>query len=141
MSQKDAIFYVVTPNETNDDFSIYTLFNSELINVSKDEFPNFQTLIAKRKADEKADLESIIEEEKKENINKKNVLTTTLATAIVSLIIAMLLTKSLDIFNFDNTKTKKENDIVNSNIYKELEKLKLQLSIIDSKKELLLKQI
>lgn len=103
MSQKDAIFYVVTPNETNDDFSIYTLFNSELINVSKDEFPNFQTLIAKRKADEKADLESIIEEEKKENINKKNVLTTTLATAIVSLIIAMLLTQSLDIFNFDNT--------------------------------------
>ena len=135
LSQKDAIFYVVTPNETNDDFSIYTLFNSELINVSKDEFPNFQTLIAKRKADEKADLESIIEEEKKENINKKNVLTTTLATAIVSLIIAMLLTKSLDIFNFDNTKTKKENDIVNSNIYKELEKLKLQLSIMDSKKD------
>lgn len=36
----------------------------------------------------------------------------------------MLLTKSLDIFNFDNTKTKKENDIVNSNIYKELEKAK-----------------
>lgn len=139
MSQKDAIFYVVTPNETNDDFSIYTLFNSELINVSKDEFPNFQTLIAKRKADEKADLESIIEEEKKENINKKNVLTTTLATAIVSLIIAMLLTKSLDIFNFDNTKTKKENDIVNSNIYKELEKLKLQLSIIDSKKDTITK--
>ena len=139
LSQKDAIFYVVTPNETNDDFSIYTLFNSELINVSKDEFPNFQTLIAKRKADEKADLESIIEEEKKENINKKNVLTTTLATAIVSLIIAMLLTKSLDIFNFDNTKTKKENDIVNSNIYKELEKLKLQLSIIDSKKDTITK--
>ena len=135
LSQKDAIFYVVTPNETNDDFSIYTLFNSELINISKDEFPNFQTLISKRKADEKADLESIIEEEKKENINKKNVLTTTLATAIVSLIIAMLLTKSLDIFNFDNTKTKKENDIVNSNIYKELEKLKLQLSIMDSKKD------
>ena len=41
LSQKDATFYVVTPNETNDDFSIYTLFNSELINVSKDEFPNF----------------------------------------------------------------------------------------------------
>ena len=36
LSQKDAIFYVVTPNETNDDFSIYTLFNSELINISKD---------------------------------------------------------------------------------------------------------
>ena len=139
LSQKDATFYVVTPNETNDDFSIYTLFNSELINVSKDEFPNFQTLISKRKADEKADLESIIEEEKKENINKKNVLTTTLATAIVSLIIAMLLTQSLDIFNFDNTKTKKENDIVNSNIYKELEKLKLQLSIIDSKKDTITK--
>ena len=139
MSQKDATFYVVTPNETNDDFSIYTLFNSELINVSKDEFPNFQTLISKRKADEKADLESIIEEEKKENINKKNVLTTTLATAIVSLIIAMLLTQSLDIFNFDNTKTKKENDIVNSNIYKELEKLKLQLSIIDSKNDTITK--
>ncbi|MFM7895774.1 MAG: hypothetical protein ACKO8L_07525, partial [Flavobacterium sp.] len=63
---------------TNDDFSIYTLFNSELINISKDEFPNFQTLISKRKADEKADLESIIEEEKKENINKKYVITTTL---------------------------------------------------------------
>ena len=110
-----------------------------MINVSKDEFPNFQTLISKRKADEKADLESIIEEEKKENINKKNVLTTTLATAIVSLIIAMLLTQSLDIFNFDNTKTKKENDIVNSNIYKELEKLKLQLSIIDSKKDTITK--
>ena len=47
----------------------------------------------------------------------------------------MLLTQSLDIFNFDNTKTKKENDIVNSNIYKELEKLKLQLSIMDSKKD------
>ena len=135
MSQKDAIFYVVTPNETNDDFSIYTLFNSELINISKDEFPNFQTLISKRKADEKADLESIIEEEKKENINKKYVITTTLTTAIISLIIAMLLTQSLDIFNFDNTKTKKENDIVNSNIYKELEKLKLQLSIMDSKKD------
>lgn len=135
LSQKDATFYVVTPNETNDDFSIYTLFNSELINISKDEFPNFQTLISKRKADEKADLESIIEEEKKENINKKYVITTTLTTAIISLIIAMLLTQSLDIFNFDNTKTKKENDIVNSNIYKELEKLKLQLSIMDSKKD------
>ena len=139
MSQKHAIFYVVTPNETNDDFSIYTLFNSELINISKDEFPNFQTLISKRKADEKADLESIIEEEKKENINKKYVITTTLTTAIISLIIAMLLTQSLDIFNFDNTKTKKENDIVNSNIYKELEKLKLQLSIIDSKKDTITK--
>ena len=135
LNQKDATFYVVTPNETNDDFSIYTLFNSELINISKDEFPNFQTLISKRKADEKADLESIIEEEKKENINKKYVITTTLTTAIISLIIAMLLTQSLDIFNFDNTKTKKENDIVNSNIYKELEKLKLQLSIMDSKKD------
>ncbi|WP_313386547.1 hypothetical protein [Chishuiella sp.] len=50
LSQKDAIFYFVTPSKTKDDFSIYTLFNTELINVSKDEFPNFQTLISKRKA-------------------------------------------------------------------------------------------
>ncbi|GEM_PF-6640770 len=51
----------------------------------------------------------------------------------------MLLTQSLDIFNFDNNKAKKEIEIVNSNINKELEKLKVQLSIIESKKDTITK--
>ncbi len=139
LSQKDAIFYFVTPSETKDDFAIYTLFNTALKNVSKEEFPNFQTLISKRKADEKAELETKIEEEKKENIKKKYVLTTTLTTAITSLAIAMLLTQSLEIFNFDSNKAKKEIEIANSNINKKLEELKLQLSIIESEKDTITK--
>jgi hypothetical protein len=134
LNNPDLRFYFVEPFQKND-FKIYIFVDNKLQEISKEDFPNYKTLKAKSLADKKAEIEKEFFERKKENEKKKNIITSTLTATILSLVTALTLTQSLDIFNFKNVKNDKEIQNVNLQIEKKLDELKGKIILLETKKD------
>ncbi|OYX84735.1 MAG: hypothetical protein B7Y83_07210, partial [Flavobacteriales bacterium 32-34-25] len=134
LNNPDLRFYFIEPFEKND-FKIYIFFENKLQQISKEDFPNYKTLIAKSLADKKAEIEKQLFERKKENEKKKNTITSTLTATILSLVTALTLTQSLDIFDFKSDKNDKEIQNINLKIEKKLNDLKGKIILLETKKD------
>ena len=121
--------YLVFPNENDDDFSILVFGDNDWMPITKAEFPEFETLSAKKKIEEKSYAkeleEKVLVEDERKKANKAKISLWTLSSLIAGLITAILT------FYITIDNSKKDTNTTGIFVSTELDSIKEKIKSID----------